>query len=103
VERKAFDVLGPVIEASTGRKQGWLLYPLCHAAKTPEARKFAVEQMRKKLEAKANPDELGIGALPALGADAAPLLPLLKALNSTNPGIVNTIVYIESKVAEGKK
>ena len=104
VERKALSVLGPVIEASTGRRQGGLFWPLCHAVKTPEAKAFAVEQMRKKLEAKANPDELNINALPALGADAGPLLPLLKALNSTNPLIVNAIADIERKAASaGKK
>jgi hypothetical protein len=103
VERKAFDVLGPVIEASTGRRQGGLFWPLCHAAKTPEAKAFAVAQMKKKLEAKANPDELSINALPVLGADAGPLLPLLKALNSRNPGIGDAIKQIEAKVAEAQK
>jgi outer membrane protein assembly factor BamB len=103
VERKAFDVLGPVIRASTGPRQGGLFWPLCHAAKTPEAKAFTVEQMRLKLEAKSNPDELNINALPALGAEAGPLLPLLKALNSTNPHIVGAIADIERKVAEAEK
>jgi hypothetical protein len=103
VERKAFDVLGPVIQASTGRRQGGLFWPLCHAAKTPEVKKFAVEQMRLKLEAKANPEDLNINALPALGADAAPLLPLLKAITPENATVKNAIADIERKVAEAEK
>jgi hypothetical protein len=106
LERQAFDVLGKVIQESTGRTQSSLLYSLCQAAGSAPAgaRKFAVEQMKKKLETKANPDELGINALPILKAEAGPLLPLLKALNSTNPGIVDAIAGIEAAVAaEGKK
>jgi hypothetical protein len=104
VDRKAFDVLGKVIQAATGPVQGGLLTSLCQVAKTPEEKKFAVEQMKKKLEAKANPEELGLNALPALGADAGPLLPLLKALPD-NAMVKAAIVDIEARVAaeEGKK
>ena len=103
VECKAFDVLGKLIQESTGRRQGGLLYPLCQAAKTPEAKTFVVEQMSKKLTAKANPTELSINALPILGADAGPLLPLLKALNSKDKAVVDAIADIERKVAVEKK
>lgn len=103
IERRAFDVLAQMIESATGRQQGALLWPLCHAVKTPEAKAFAVAQMKKKLEAKAKPEELGIGAWSQLGADAGPLLPLLKALNPDNATVKNTIADIERKVAEAVK
>jgi outer membrane protein assembly factor BamB len=107
VERKAFEALGKLIASATGRQQGALFWPLCHAAKTPEAKAFTVALVKKKLEAGANPAELGINALPALGADAASLLPLLKAIKTEDANfqkqIADIVAQIETKTAAEQK
>jgi hypothetical protein len=107
VERKAFEALGKLIASATGRQQAALLYPLCQTAKTPEAKAFTVAQVKQKLEAGANPAELGINALPALGADAAPLLPLLKAIKTEDANfqkqIADIVAQIETKTAAAPK
>jgi hypothetical protein len=76
---------------------------LCQAAKTPEAKAFAVAQMKPKLEAGVNLAELNLNALPALGADAASLLPALKACKTDDPKlqkqIADIVTQIETQVA----
>jgi hypothetical protein len=103
VERKAFEALGKLIASATGRQQGALLLPLCQAAKTPDAKAFAVAQMKPKLEAGVNLAELNLNALPALGADAASLLPALKACKTDDPKlqkqIADIVTQIETQVA----
>jgi hypothetical protein len=103
VDRKAFEVLGQRLASAKGQAQGALLYPLFQAAKTPEAKTFAVAQVKQKLEAGANPAELGLATLPSLGADAAPLLPLLKAIKTEDANfqkqIADIVAQIERQVA----
>jgi hypothetical protein len=104
VDRKAFEVLGKLIASAKGQAQGALLYPMFQAAKTPEAKTFAVAQVKQKLETGANPAELGLATLPSLGADAAPLLPALKAIKTEDANfqkqVADIVAQIERQVKE---
>jgi hypothetical protein len=116
LERAAHDTIKSVVTETTDRIQGAIIYKLCSTAAhngKPEQRKFAAEMVLLALQ-KPPADLYALGnivtAATILGADAAPVLPALKALKpdylkDQAKSVAEAIAAIEAKVAagEGKK
>jgi hypothetical protein len=116
LERGAYDSIKSLVIETKARNQLGIIYNLCETAgksHKPEQRKFAAEMVILALQdPPADPSALGgmVKAATFLGADAAPVLPTLKALKpaymkDAANSETKAIAAIEAKVAavEGKK
>jgi hypothetical protein len=114
LERGALDSIKALVTETKDRIQAGIVYNLCETAgrsNKSEQRKFAAEMVILALQ---NPpaDLQGLGGIVTaatfLGADAAPVLPVLKALKpeymkEAAKSVTEAIAAIEAKVAGGKK
>jgi hypothetical protein len=113
LERGALDLIKAVVTETKDRIQAGIIVALAqHVQSSPDTtqRRFVADLTVLALQ---NPSKdlhaLGgiVGWIKNLGADAAPVLPALKALKvedeKTAKAITDTIAEIEAKVAAGKE
>jgi outer membrane protein assembly factor BamB len=106
LERNATETIKALVAGTKDRLQSGIVVALAQAATTPAQRQFAVEMAVLALR-EPSKDPQALGGLAAwikpLGADAAPVLPLLKGLKiedaNTAKTVADAIAEIESKVA----
>jgi hypothetical protein len=106
LERNATATLKTVVSETRDRVQSGIVVALARAATTPAQRQFAVEMAVLALrDPSKDPQALGSLAtwIKPLGADAAPVLPLLKGLKiedaNTAKTVSDAITEIEAKTA----
>jgi hypothetical protein len=114
LERGAYDTIKSLVAETKDRILSGIIYNLCDTAgksDKPEQRKFAAEMVILALQnPPADLSVLGgiVKAATFLGADAAPVLPTLKALKpdylkDSAKSVTEAIAAIEAKVAAGMK